>query len=153
MTEIAHRHAGLDDAADILALLLRLAPEIPILVDTLEREEALYALIRNCARSGESWVACDGAGGIIGFVLVEPNQLGRHYAEEEVLDLRYAGVAPEHRNRGIFGDLIDKVLARMVPVTTTVSRQNRSAMARRLEQLGFRQTASPGGEQRFRREP
>jgi GNAT superfamily N-acetyltransferase len=153
MTVIAYREALLGDAADIHALLLKLAPEIPILIDTLAREEALYALIRNCARSGESWVALDEAGGIVGFVLVEPNKLGRHYAEEEVLDLRHAGVAPEHRNRGIFGDLIEKILARMVPVTTTVSQQNRSGMARRLEQLGFRQTASPGGELHFRREP
>jgi GNAT superfamily N-acetyltransferase len=153
MTEIAYRQAGLDDAADILALLLKLAPEIPVLVEPLEREEALYALIRNCARSGESWLALGEAGGIVGFVLVEPNQLGRHYAEQEVLDLRYAGVAPEHRNQGVFGNLIEKILARMVPVTTSVNRQNRSGMARRLEQLGFRQTASPGGEQRFRREP
>ncbi|HEV8679956.1 MAG TPA: hypothetical protein VGQ90_11310, partial [Stellaceae bacterium] len=96
MTEIAYREARLDDAAEILVLLLKLAPEIPILVDTLAREEALYALTRACARSGESRVALDEAGRIVGFVLVEPNRLGRHYAEGEVLDLRYAGVAPQH---------------------------------------------------------
>lgn len=153
MTGIAYRQAGLADAAAIHALLLRLAPEIPLLADTLEREEALYALIRACARSGESWVACAEADRIVGFILVEPNQLGRYYAEHEVLELRYAGVAAEQRNRGVFGKLIAKVLARMAPVTTTVPRQNRSGMARRLEKLGFRPTASPGGEQRFRWAP
>ena len=59
MAGIAYRQARIEDAAEIHALLLRLAPEIPLLVDTLEREEALYALIRNCARSGESCVAID----------------------------------------------------------------------------------------------
>src|SRR5690348_16726064 len=136
--EITCREARLDDAADIHALLLRLAPEIPILADTLAREEALYALTRNCARSGESWVAVDAAGRIVGLILAAPNERGRHYAEGEVLDLHYAGVAPEHRNRGILGDLVGKVLARMVPVTTSVSPQNRSAMTQRLERLGFR---------------
>ena len=150
---IAYRQARLDDAAEIHALLLRLAPEIPLLVDTLEREEALYALTRTCARSGESWVALDEAGRIVGFVLVEPNQLGRHYAENEILDLRYAGVAPDERNQGVFAALIANVLARMVPVATTVAVQNRSAMVQRLEKLGFRPTASPGGEQRLRWEP
>lgn len=153
MPEITHRPATLDDAAEIHALLLRLAPEIPLLVDTLEREEALYALVRNGARSGESWVACGEAGRIIGFVLVEPNQLGRHYAEQEVLELRYAGVAPEHRNQGIFARLIERLLARMLPVTTRVGAQNRSAVAARLEKRGFRQTGSPAGEQLLRWDP
>ena len=57
MPEIAYRQTAIGDAAEIHELLLRLAPEIPLLVDTLEREEALYALVRNCARSGESWAA------------------------------------------------------------------------------------------------
>jgi len=150
VTEIAYRPARVEDAADIHALLLRLAPEIPLLVDTLEREEALYALIRNCGRSGESWVALDERERIIGFVLVDPDLLERHYAEYEILELRYAGVAPDHRGQGILAALIAKVLARMVPVTATVPSQNRSNMASRLEKLGFRQTGSLGGEPVFR---
>ena len=98
MSELAYRPARLDDAGRIHELLLRL-PEIPLLLDTLEREEALYALVRNCARSGESWVACDGDGHILGVVLVEPNQLGRHYAEHEVLDLRHMAVSPADREQ------------------------------------------------------
>jgi GNAT superfamily N-acetyltransferase len=153
VAEISYRQATLDDAAEIHTLLLALAPEIPLRVDTLEREEALYALIRNCVRSGESWVAIDAAGRIVGFVLVEPSQLRRHYAEGEVLDLRYAGVIAEWRNRGIFGGLIEKVLARMLPVTTAVNPQNRSGLSQRLERLGFHQIGAAGGEQRLRWEP
>ena len=153
MTGTAYRQARLDDAADIHALLLALAPEIPLLADTLEREEALYALIRTCARSGESWVALDRAERVIGFVLVDPHQLARHYAEHEILELRLAGVASEHRGQGIFDSLLAKVLARTVPVTATVPPQNRSNMVARLEYFGFRQAGSPGGERHFRWEP
>jgi GNAT superfamily N-acetyltransferase len=153
MAGIAYRPATLDDAAEIHALLLRLAPEIPALVDTLEREEALYALIRNCGRSGESWVALNEQERIIGFVLVDPDLLERHYAEYEILELRYAGVAPEHRGQGVFATLIAKVLARMLPVTVTVPSHNRSNMATRLERLGFRQAGSIGGEHQLRWDP
>jgi GNAT superfamily N-acetyltransferase len=153
MTGIVYRQARVEDAADIHALLLALAPEIPLLVDTLEREEALYALIRACGRSGESWVALDERARIVGFVLVDPELLERHYAEHEVLELRYAGVAPEHRDQGIFAALVAKVLARLVPVIATVPPQNRSRMAARLEKFGFRPTASPGGERVLRWEP
>jgi len=151
--DIAYRQAGLDDAAEIHALLLHLAPEIPLLVDTLEREEALYVLVRNCARSGESWVAADPEGRIVGFVLVEPTQLRRHYGENELLDLHYAGVAPEHRNQGIFASLIAKVLARMVPVTASVPLYNRSGIAQRLAALGFRPAGDAGGAPLLRWRP
>ena len=154
MTEIAYRQAVLDDAAEIHALLMRLAPEIPLPVDTLEQEEALYALIRNCARSGESWIALDEGNRIIGFVLVEPNQQDRHYAENEILELRYAGVAPEHRGLGIFGYLVGKIMARMLPITVQVHAQNQWGAALRLECFGFRDTGAPsGGHRRLRWEP
>jgi GNAT superfamily N-acetyltransferase len=154
LAEITYRQASVEDAAEIHTLLLRLAPEIPLHVDTLEREEALYALIRACGRSGESWVALGDGERIIGFVLVDPELLERHYAEHEILDLRYAGVMPEHRGRGIFTALVAKVLARMVPVTATVHPQNKCGAALRLECFGFRDTGAPGGgERRLRWEP
>src|SRR5438045_6600484 len=115
MTGITCRPAVIDEAADILAVLIEIAPEIPVHVEPLEREEALYALIRNCARSGESWVATDEAGRIIGFLLAEPDQVRRHYAEHEILELRYAGAVKTHRRRGVFTGLAERVLARLVP--------------------------------------
>ena len=153
MPGIVYRQARVEDAAEIHALLLRLAPEIPLLVDTLEREEALYALIRNCGRVGESWVALDKQERIVGFVLIDPEVLERHYAEHEIFDLRYAGVAPEHRGHGIFRTLIAKVQSRLVPITVIVPPHNRFDTAARLEKLGFRQTGSPGGERVFRWDP
>src|SRR5947208_7168151 len=148
MTGITYRPAVLDEAADILAVLIEIAPEIPVQVEPLEREEALYALIRNCARSGESWVAIDEAGRIVGFLLAEPDQVRRHYAEHEVLELRYGGVVKHHRCQGIFTSLVEKVMARMVPVTATISPANQSGAVRQLEKLGFHGMSSPGGEQR-----
>jgi ribosomal protein S18 acetylase RimI-like enzyme len=150
---IAYRQAGLDDAAEIHALLLALAAEIPLLVATLEREEALYTLTRNCARSGESWVAVDVSGRIVGFLLVELAQARRHYAEHEVLELRYGGVAATHRQQGIFTALVDRVFDRRLPVTASVSPANQSGAASLLEKLGFHNIGSPGGEQRLRWDP
>src|SRR5436305_4077957 len=117
MTGIAYRPARLDEAGDILAVLIEIAPEIPVQIEPLEREEALYALIRNCARSGESWVAIDEANRIVGFVLAEPDQVRRHYAEHEIVELRHGGVGKSHRHRGIFTELIERMPARMVPGT------------------------------------
>jgi GNAT superfamily N-acetyltransferase len=153
VAEIAYRPAVIDEAADILAVLIEVAPEIPVQVEPLEREEALYALIRNCARSGESWVAIDETGRIVGFLLAEPDQVRRHYAEHEILELRHGGVVRSHRRRGIFTSLVERVLARMVPVTATISPANRSGAADLLEKLGFHNLSSPGGEQRFRWDP
>ena len=153
MSDVTYRPARLDDAGEIHELLLRLAPKIPLLVDTLEREEALYALVRNCARTGESWVTCDAAGHIVGVVLVEPNQLGRHYAEHEVLDLRYAATASEHSDSGILAALIGRVTGRLQPVAARVGAQNRTGLAALLRDLGFRQTGAAGGEQIWRWEP
>jgi GNAT superfamily N-acetyltransferase len=153
VAEIVYRPARLDEAAAILAVLIEVAPEIPVQVEPLEREEALYALIRNCARSGESWLAIDEGGRIVGFLLAEPDQVRRHYAEHEILELRHGGVVKSHRHRGIFTGLVERVLARMVPVTATVSAANRSSVVRLLEKLGFRSASAPGGEQRFRWDP
>lgn len=132
---------------------MALAPEIPLQADSLDREEALYALIRNCARSGESWVACDDAGRIIGFLLAELNEHARHYAEHEVIELRFAGVAPGHRRRGVFARLVETVLGRMLPVTARVPALNRSGVAAYLERIGFCEAGRPGGERRFHWDP
>jgi hypothetical protein len=163
VSDIDYRPARLDDAGEIHALLLRLAADIPLLVDTLEREEALYALVRNCARSGESWIACDAAGRIVGVALVEPNQQGRHYAENEVLDLRYAAVLSECRDperqdpacqdNGVLAALIGKVTARLQPVAARVGAHNRTGLALCLRGLGFHAAGPAGGEQVLRWDP
>jgi GNAT superfamily N-acetyltransferase len=152
MAQVSYRPAELADAPDLHALLLALAPEIPLLAGTLQREEALYATIRHFARSGASWVALDG-GALIGFALAAPVEARRHYAEGEVLELRWVGVAPEHRRRGLGTALAEPVCARGLPVIAAVNAANRSGIDRLLARLGFRQTGTAGGERQYRREP
>jgi ribosomal protein S18 acetylase RimI-like enzyme len=108
VTGIAYRQARVEDAADIHALLLALAPEIPLLVDTLEREEALYALIRACGRSGESWVALDERERILlvaeeGSELVGMAQLAfsRATNADHRAEVQRVGVASKARGRGV----------------------------------------------------
>jgi GNAT superfamily N-acetyltransferase len=153
MAEVSYRQAELGDAADIHALLLTLAPEIPLLVDTLEREEALYVAVRSFARSGETWVVLDETGRIVGFVLAAPVERGRHYGENEMLELRHAGIIPDYRRRGIFSEMLKRLCERMLPMVTAVNAANRSGIDRRLEAIGFRQTGAAGGERQFRWEP
>jgi hypothetical protein len=139
------RPATVADAADIHTLFLAIAADIPLAVETLEQEEALYAAVRKILAFGQSWVALDG-GTVAGFVLVDSAEVGRHWGENELLNLRYAG-----------GEMLDvlvgKVAERAVPIIASVRDANRSGLAALLERLGFRKTETRVGEQHFRRDP
>jgi len=152
MAEPRYRPAAVGDAADIHRLLLALAAEIPLAADTLEQEETLYAALRKTLAFGESWVAEDG-GRIVGVVVVDNVQTGRHWGENEALELRYAAVDPERRDRAILAALLGRVLARNVPITARVGDANRSGLADELEQLGFCESEARRGERHFRRDP
>lgn len=143
MSEPLYRPATVGDAAEVHAQMLKLAAEMPLAVETLEQEEALYAALRKTLGFGESWVAMQGDR-VVGFVLVENIQTGRHWGENEALDLRYAG------GGGLDG-LIGKVLQRNVPITASVKDTNRTGLAETLEKLGFRPAESRRGERQFRR--
>jgi hypothetical protein len=145
MSDIVLRPAAVADAADIHALLLKRAAEIPLAVETLEQEEALYAAIRKILAFGQSWVALDG-GALAGAVLVDAAEVGRHWGENELLNLRYAAGAG-------LDALLGKVIERNVPITAAVRDANRSGLAALLESLGFGETEARVGERRFRREP
>jgi hypothetical protein len=152
MAAIAYRPAQVGDAADIHTLLLTIADDVPLAIESLEQEEALYAVLRKLLGFGESWVAEEG-GRIVGFVLVENVQTGRHWGENEALDLRYAGIDPAYRDGEAFNVLLSRVLDRMAPITASVKDANRTGMAARLAKLGFRQTETRTGETHFRRDP
>jgi hypothetical protein len=145
MTGPVLRPAAIGDAADIHALLLRLAAEIPVTVETLEQEEALYAAVRKISAFGQSWVALDGER-VVGVVLVDSAEVGRHWGENELLNLRYAGGE-------MLDELIGKVVERNVRITATVRDGNRTGLAECFERLGFRQTEARVGERHFRRDP
>ena len=145
MSDVACRPAVVGDAADIHALLLKIAGDIPLAVETLEQEEALYTAVRKMLAVGQSWVAVEGDT-IVGFVLVDSAEVGRHWGENELLNLRYAG------GEGL-DTLIGKVLDRAVSIAAAVRDANRAGLAARLEKLGFLETEVRVGERRFRREP
>lgn len=145
MSDIALRPAAVNDAAEIHELLMRRAAEIPLAVETLEQEEALYAAVRKILAFGQSWVALDG-GALIGTVLIDAAEVGRHWGENELLNLRYA--AGEN-----LVALLGKVIERNVPITAAVRDANKSGLTALLESLGFGETEARVGERRFRREP
>jgi predicted N-acetyltransferase YhbS len=147
-----YRAAQIGDASDIHTLLLAMAADIPLAVETLEQEEALYAALRKLLGFGESWVAVEDDR-IVGFVLVENVQTGRHWGENETLDLRYAATDPAHRDGDALDALLQKVIERRAPIATSVKDANRTGLAARLEKLGFRQTETRTGETHFRRDP
>jgi hypothetical protein len=152
MTALSYRPAAIADAADIHTLMLTLAGDIPLAVETLEQEEALYAAVRKILAFGQSWVALDGDA-IIGFVLVDSAEVGRHWGENELLNLRYAVVAPAFRDGDALDTLLGKVLERAVPITASVRDTNRGGLADCLVKLGFREVESRVGERCFRHDP
>ncbi len=152
MAAPSYRPAQVGDAADIHALLLAVAGDIPLAAETLEQEEALYGALRKLLGFGESWVAEEG-GRIVGLVLVENIQTGRHWGENETLDLRYAATDRTHRDATVLETLIARVLDRKAPIAATVKDASRTGLAACLDRLGFRRIESRTGETHFRREP
>jgi hypothetical protein len=152
MSDPSYRPATVADASDIHALLLAIAGDISLAVETLEQEEALYAAARKILAFGQSWVALDGDT-VAGFVLVDSAEVGRHWGENELLNLRYAGLSPAWRDSDMLDVLVGKVLERAVPIIATVRDVNRTGLASLLERLGFRKTDARVGEQHFRYEP
>jgi hypothetical protein len=113
------RIATLDDTPGIFAVLPEAAPEIPVRLDAKERREAVSNMVKECAVSGESWVAIADTGCITGFLLVEPDKMERFHRDNQALHLRYAAVAKSQRKQGIFRALIHQVMNRKVPMTAT----------------------------------
>ena len=145
MSKLTFRPAAVSDAAEIHELLLKRAAEIPLAVETLEQEEALYAALRKILAFGQSWVAFDGVTPV-GAVLVDAAEVGRHWGENELLNLRYAA------GHGLAA-LLAKVIERNEPITAAVRDANANGLAALLDGLGFRETETRIGERRFRREP
>ena len=109
----AHIHcrvAAPNDAAGIFRVLTEVAPEIPLLIDTKERQKAVSSIVDKCIAAGELCVATDGGGMITGFILVGPDEMERFHHDNQALHLRYAGVAKACRRHGIFRALIQQVM-------------------------------------------
>jgi hypothetical protein len=148
------RIAKADDALGIFAVLAEVAPEIPLLLDTNERQEAVATMISSWIALGESWVAMGDNGRVIGFILVEPDRLERFHNNNLALHLCYAGVAKGERKAGVFRAMIEQLTSRKVSLTASVKAANQSDMAARLTQMGFQRSSTiSGDEDNFRWQP
>ena len=135
--EIRIRAANAQDAAAIFRLLEEVAGEIPVLLDLPERRSKIEEIVRVRCDAGESWVAASDDLRVIGFLLVEPDQIERFHHDNGALHLAYAGVPADCRGRGVFRALVGKAMTRNVPLTATVKRNNQAAMRQRLLNYGF----------------
>jgi N-acetylglutamate synthase-like GNAT family acetyltransferase len=144
------RVADENDAAAIFDIMQEVASEIPVMLDSPEHQEAMKGTIVECCDSGESWVAVDSDGTVIGFALAKPDRLARFYQENKAVSLRYIGVKATVRDKGVSSALMKKLKAKGEPVTASVLHTNQSAMADRHERGGFEKTGSDENEAKFR---
>jgi ribosomal protein S18 acetylase RimI-like enzyme len=146
----AFRKANGDDHTDILAVLEEVASEVPVKLDSSAHQDAIKGIIVACCGSGESLVAVDDSGTVVGFVLVKPDIFAD---DESTLSLRYAGVSKGARRRGILSALMQELMAKGVPLTATVLNNNQSAMADRLIKAGYQKVGSNDKEANYRWSP
>jgi predicted N-acetyltransferase YhbS len=114
-----YRAATDDDEDGIWTVLQEVAPEVPVLLDTPERQEAIQGIIGDCCAGGDSLVAVDANGTVVGFVLAKPDRLERFFKRNQALSLRYVGVSKALRRQGIFGCLMEASKAKGVPLTAS----------------------------------
>ena len=154
MTEINVRIATGDDTMGVLTVLAEVAAEIPLRLDTYQQQEAARGIVTEAISFGESLVALDNDGNVIGFLLIEPDKLERFFRDNQALHLRYGGVAKSQRRAGIFRALLQQTMDRGVLLTATVKAANQSGMAERLVFSGFQKlSAELPNEDNFRWEP
>ena len=142
MTEINVRIAAADDTMEVLAVLAEVAVEIPLRLDTNQHKEAARGIVTEGISSGESLVALDNNGNVVGFLLIEPDKLERFHHDNQALHLRYGGVAKSQRRAGIFLALLQQAMDRRVLLTATVKAANQSGMAERLMFSGFQKLSA-----------
>jgi predicted N-acetyltransferase YhbS len=148
-----YRVATSADAAGILAVLQEAASEVPVSLDTPERQQVMADIISECSASGESWVAIDDGGVVVGFVLAKPDRIERFLRENKGLTLPYIGVSKVCRRLGIFDGLMKKLTAKGEPLTASVLENNQSTMVDRLAKIGFVKTGTKGKQAKLRWSP
>jgi len=147
------RTAVRSDAADIFSVLQDVASEIPVSIGDSERQSRMKFIIEECCDSGESLVAVDGDGSVVGFVLAKPDIMERFEHDNKALSLRYIGVSTDWRRRGVFAALMARYTAKRVPLTATVLLGNKSAMVDRLANVGFAKLEVGSDETKLKWQP
>jgi N-acetylglutamate synthase-like GNAT family acetyltransferase len=146
-----YRVANEDDCTGILAVLEEVAPEVLVNISTPAHLDAIKHIIVECCASGESWVAVDASGAVVGFLLVKPDVFERALRKNNALSLRYVGVSKGCRGCGVFATLMENLTAgKSEPINASVLHTNQSAMADRLIKIGFDKVEADAKETRFR---
>jgi hypothetical protein len=120
------------DKAHIFALLKACAGEIPVDLDGDAAETRFGKIIDDCCQNGASFVA-EADERIVGFLLANS------FAQPEERRLEHGCVASKYRCRGIFPRMLDEAKAISVRLVATVNDANKSGMADRLKDFGFRE--------------
>jgi ribosomal protein S18 acetylase RimI-like enzyme len=137
-----YRLATSEDASAVLAVLVEVAPEIP--VETHDgRQELLLQQIKIACVYDSAWIALDRNNQIVGFLMAEP--------QRREIKLPYGGVRKGHREHDIFRKLMDKAKAMSkasgFPLTATVLHANaaKEGVDVALQKLGFAKVAPLDG--------
>jgi ribosomal protein S18 acetylase RimI-like enzyme len=123
----AYRVAVAGDEAGILNVFAEVASEVPTAV-----RPQTEAYIKRFVASGQSWVATDADGKIIGYALAE--------MAADTISLFYLGVAKKARGQHISTALVSKLKESGGPIVTDVQSDNKSSMVERFERFGFVKT-------------
>jgi hypothetical protein len=131
-SKLTYRVAVVDDETDILPVFKEVAPEVPTVAGP-----NTEPIIHECVVSGDSWVAVDEAGLVVGFALAKPDRIERDRQKNKAVSLRYIGVTGAVRGQGACSDLIEKLKSKGGPLTAEVLHSNKSSMADRFAHYGF----------------
>jgi hypothetical protein len=63
----------------VLTVLTGVAAEIPLRLDTYQQQEIVRGIVTEGISFGESLVALDNDGNVVGFLLIEPDKLERFF--------------------------------------------------------------------------
>jgi N-acetylglutamate synthase-like GNAT family acetyltransferase len=144
---VVYRVATQDDETDILAVFEEVAPEIPVLLDTVKKKEMICTVIAECCEmSTKSWVAVSNDK-VVGFALAQ-----QRFTDGPIA-LPYIGVSTQARGRGIFATLMEKLKSNGVQLTASVLHTNSSAMVDRLTKKGFTKAGSDKQETKLQWNP
>jgi hypothetical protein len=127
-----------DDEVGILLVFAEVAPEVPTVV----RPQARAYIARYVA-SGQSLIAVDALGNIVGYALAEPH-------DKETLSLVYLGVSKTVRGQHISSVLISTMKEIGAPIITDVRSDNKSSMVQRFLGFGFFKTDDDGNRTKLR---
>jgi ribosomal protein S18 acetylase RimI-like enzyme len=149
---INYRLAQADDASSIFSILEEVANEIPLNLDShheKDRKKLVSDKVEKWCRANESWVGVTQSHQVVGFLLVEPDEMERIQHENSALHISYAGVTKNYRRQGILPELVRNLMAKKVHLTAVVNHANKSNMSCRLIKLGFTKVASRPCEDAF----